>query len=410
MNYLILKIKIFLSSFWWLGLPLITFYLCWKYFTSYQRYKFLTSLDWQSLEVRLPKEILKTPKAMEQIFANLYSVLRKEISFFEKNFKGVVQEWFSFEIVAFNNEIKFFIRTPARFRNLIESQIYAQYPEAEIYLTEDYLENFKSHQLFTEYDFGQILLELEKENPYPILTYPFFEEKEEEKRVDPLANILEALNNLKESQLGFIQILLKPVKEDWKKEGQEIVEALGGGRAPTKMDLIDHIVEWLKNFIQAWFEAPSWGGPKAGEPSDFTKLSPGTIEIIKAIERKISKLGFEIGLRINLLSPKEIFERSQLETIAATFFQFNTQHLNAFKKTNPIKLKHFKFFLKKRRLKMVEKALFEAAKGRAFPSKTFILNSEELATIYHFPTSMVKTPSILRPKAKQVEPPPELPR
>jgi len=412
MNFLeiiLLKLKWAIFSFWWILFPLITFYLFWNFFTQSNKKKFLESLDWVLLEIKAPQETLKTPKAMEQVFTNIYSSLRKKISFSDKNFRGIIQEWFSFEIATISDEIRFFIRTPSKFRNLIESQIYAQYPEAEINLVEDYLKKIKEKFSFKEYDFEEVLLVLARENPYPILTYQFFEEKEEEKRIDPLANILEAMTtDSDKNQIVVVQYIFKPEKDDWKKEGEEIVKELGGGKPAVKMNIVEHVIEWMRNLYRAFFEPPTWGGGKSGEPPDYTKLSPGVIEIIKSIERKISKLGFEGAIRISYLSKKETFDKSKLNAIVGAFFQFNTQNLNSLKKENPFKIK-YEWFFKNRRMLLKKKEELSAVEKRKFPPKTSIFNSEELATIYHFPTKMVKTPSLIRPPIKQVEPPPTLP-
>ena len=412
MNFLeiiFFKIKWFLFSFWWLLFPLIAFYLFWIFFTQYSKEKFLKSLDWVLLEIKVSQETLKTPKVMEQVFTNLHSSLRRKISFFERNFKGIIQEWFSFEIVSISGEIRFFIRTPSKFRNLIESQIYAQYPEAEINLVEDYFKRIKEKFSFKEYDFEDALLILARENPYPILTYQFFEEKEEEKRIDPLANILEAMiTDVNKDQTIILQYLFRPIKDDWKKEGEEIVKGLAGGKPPVKMNIVEHTIEWIRNFCRALFEPPIWSGGGAGEPPEYSKLSPGVIEIIKSIERKISKLGFEGAIRISYLSKKETFDKSKTKAVIGAFFQFNTQNLNAFKKENPLEIK-FEWFFKNRRMLLKKKEEFLATQKRKFPSKTSIFNSEELATIYHFPTKMVKTPSLIRPPIKQIEPPSTLP-
>ena len=82
--------------------------------------------------------------------------------------------------------------------------------------------------------------------------------------------------------------------------------------------------------------------------------------------------------------------------------------MNSLKKENPFKIK-YEWFFKNRRMLLKKKEELSAIEKRKIPSKTSIFNSEELATIYHFPTKMVKTPSLIRPPIKQVEPPPTLP-
>jgi hypothetical protein len=53
--------------------------------------------------------------------------------------------------------------------------------------------------------------------------------------------------------------------------------------------------------------------------------------------------------------------------------------------------------------------LYGVYRERLMPKDVNILNTEELATIYHFPTKMVEAPMVHRIEAKKGEPPAGLP-
>src|SRR3989344_5634881 len=123
-------IKAFLDL-WWLWLPVFLAVLFIELWVKYLKIKAIKEIKWLLLEIKISRNIEKTPKAMEQVFSGLHGILVK-IKFLDKYWKGKVQEWFSFEIAGINGTVYFFIRTPEQFRNLVEAQIQSQYPDAEI--------------------------------------------------------------------------------------------------------------------------------------------------------------------------------------------------------------------------------------------------------------------------------------
>src|SRR3989344_9139572 len=188
-------LKVFLDL-WWLWLPVFLAVLFIELWTKYLQIKAIKKIKWLLLEVKIPRDIEKTPMAMEQVFSGLHGTLTG-VKFLDKYWKGKVQEWFSFEIAGIDGGVYFFIRTPEQFRNLVEAQIHAQYPDAEISEVLDYAGPIAKKVPSKTYDIGGAELILEKDDFFPIRTYPFFEEKEEERRVDPMASFLEILSKLK---------------------------------------------------------------------------------------------------------------------------------------------------------------------------------------------------------------------
>src|SRR3990167_5287742 len=120
------------------------------------------------LSIRLPKENEKLPTAAEQMFASLHGLLK---------FTPGVQEHISLEMSSSAEGINFYVFTPRQFKSFVESQIYGQYPQAEIREAVDY-----SRSLGTEATDMATELALAKDFLFPIKTFRDFE-------VDPLAAI-----------------------------------------------------------------------------------------------------------------------------------------------------------------------------------------------------------------------------
>ena len=200
---------------WWLWLPIVLIALFIELWITYLRIKAIKALKWTFLEVKISRDIEKSPKSMEQIFSGLHGIITK-VKFLDKYWKGKVQEWFSFEIASIDGSVYFFMRVPEQFRNLVEAQIHAQYPALEISEVLDYAGPVAKKVPSKTYDISGGELILERDDFYPIRTYPFFEEKEEERRVDPMASFLEILSKLKAGENIFIEYLIKPTAEkEW---------------------------------------------------------------------------------------------------------------------------------------------------------------------------------------------------
>ena len=140
--------------------------------------------DWAVLEVKINREIVQTPKSIEQVFNSL-NVIEK----------GCL----CLEIVGINREMHFIIRTPQEYKNLVISQFYSQYPELEIKEIEDYFASVAPNLPNKDNDLWGMEINLSKPNCYPIKTYSVFEEKKEEKRIDPIASLAETLGTLERS-------------------------------------------------------------------------------------------------------------------------------------------------------------------------------------------------------------------
>src|SRR3990172_2721721 len=110
--------------------------IAWLVWIHYIQQDFISGIDFVLLEIVPPRDVLRSPKAMELFFSNaLYHMSGK--SGLEKYWQGAVWFWFSLEIASIEGQVHFYIRTPSRIKELIETQMYAAYPQAQVKEVED---------------------------------------------------------------------------------------------------------------------------------------------------------------------------------------------------------------------------------------------------------------------------------
>src|SRR5258708_4646866 len=82
------------SLVWWIVLPIITGLFFWETYLLFLHVRFLKSINWVLLEIKIPKNNLRTPKAMEQIFAAAHAPYSYGFRFTEKYIKGLNEKFF----------------------------------------------------------------------------------------------------------------------------------------------------------------------------------------------------------------------------------------------------------------------------------------------------------------------------
>ena len=351
-------------------------------FLTYRNYKKINKLkvlnvDSVLLMLEIPRTNDKKELAAEQLFASLHGILRDHIEL--KN-SGGVQEHLSFEIVSTGGQIRFFVWTPKVLQSFVEGQIYAQYPTVQIYkVKEDYVEKGKSHPVIYTSE-----LTLTENEALPIKTFENFE-------VDPLAGItgtLAKLNPDKSEEL-WIQILTRPIPDDWHKETTDkwIKKVKAGGHT---FHFLGIDWTWLITAIGALFRPPEGGA--GGEPVKVELSERAKTQISKA-EEKATKLGFEVKIRLVYLGDDQMDAKLNMQALVGTFKQYNSTNLNGFKVSGGT----------------FDKGALDAYEKRAFTNRGFILNISELASVYHLPHTSVETPNIVWATSKTAEPPAQLP-
>lgn len=303
------------------------------------------SLKSAVFEARVPRDNEIKIDAMEQVFASLASLYSGGRFSFLKH-----QPQISFEIVGRPEDIRFYIVCPQNLKDLVSRQVYSVYPSAELEEVEDY--NVYPQEGKVAYAW----LENKKENFKPIKTY-------KELSIDPLSSITSAMAKLKENEAAIVQLLIAPTNSDWQSAGKSYVSS-------TKKSESDP------------------------EKASF-KVSAQSFE---AIENKVSKPGFVTSIKIVAIAPTMPEAKSHLSNLKTAFAQFSSS-LNSFS-SRKIRFKHWF---------MVDFIYRYQPIFWGLNNIKTILNSEELASIFHLPNQMIETPGINWLKAKRAAASNEIP-
>jgi len=422
MDFIVSFLRIFweiLKNWWWLPLPFILYDRFTFFWNWYRVDKFDSQIEKIVLEVRIPRDIEKPIKAMEQVFLGIHGY-HDVFNWKETWLEGEFLNSLSFEIVSTEGTVHFFIRCPAKARGLIESNIYAQYPGAEISLAEDYVKLVPKNTPNKDWDCFGLDMVVTKPNPYPIKTYDKIEdarETKEQKRIDPLAGLLDGMATIGKGEHLWVQMVAKPIRDEvpWMEEGKKIIDDLVHRKKkdfrykPMVMEAADVLIT---------------GKPPSGPPEEKEegflppemKLTPGEREIVQAIERKIGQFGYQVNIRFLYLGKKDVFFKAKARIPYGLFKTVSTENLNGLKPW-PKTLPKIQWFFRQARTYVRKREMFKRYIRRLpplfpinFSAGTYVLASDEMATIYHFPgRAAAPAPSVPRIEAKKTEAPRELP-
>ena len=414
---------VFYYNYWWFFTPLILwpiFQLAW---VNYIQEKYLRSIEWNLLEIKISGEIEKRPKTMEEFFSGIYSSHDVIIdTLYDVYLQGALDVWFSLEIVSIEGDVHFYIRTPIKSRAIIEAQIYAQYPDAEIKEVEDYVTDIPDDIPSKDYEMWGTDMTLGKEDAYPLRTYKEFEDSASGEFVDPISNIVEGVSKLGKGEQIWMQVLIRATGDEWKQEADNIVLDLIGRKKKKKAfsnplafiiseiaDIGRYIIFGLFSAVNPLEESEKKETKEEESISLMLHLSPGEKDIVTAIDNSTKKPGFETDIRWVYLAKRDIFDKPKGCGICFSYFaQFGSQDLNYLIPNSKTKTSAY-YLLTEFRLAIRKRKLLRKYKRREFDEKGYVLNVEELATIFHFPTIEVKAPVAPRVEAKKGKPPAGLP-
>ena len=226
----------------WILIVFVFFYLGFLLYTDEIKSQFVGSQEWVYLSIRVPRENLTSTLAVEQIYSQMHA-LHTNLTLFHKYIEGRVQLWYSLELVSLGGNISYIIRAPKKLRDLVEAAFYAQYPLVEITEVADYLANIDPDHYEPEtadFDIFGTEFKLINDETIPIKTYKDFEHpNSEDKIVDPLMPMLEALAKMEPHELCAIQILIRPLADpEWKPKGEKKAKELLGEKEPEKVTFL----------------------------------------------------------------------------------------------------------------------------------------------------------------------------
>ncbi len=321
------------------------------------------------------RDVAEENTSRAQIVYNiLASTLQKG---YKTKFYG--QRHIAIEIVGVQGVVQFYLAVPVSMVNVIEQAVLSAYPTAR-------LEEVAEHNIFSPVGrlSGTVGVELSLKNhfAYPIATY-------QDIKRDSMQSLLNALSTLdKEDGVG-IQILLRPAKPAWRKKAMSFASKKRKNKDVNK----NHSGGgYAFDVLKAFMKPPE---DKSGSTSS-KELSSTDQALLDVIDAKAQQPGFEICIRV--VASSNILQRSQtlLNNIVATFSLYDLPGRNGFKFTPARDIDHFvtAFIL------------------RFFPQELSrnILNTTELATLFHFPDQEnIPTSQLTRQESKQVDGPRNVP-
>lgn len=362
-----------------IGVPIIIISQIYKNRLHNQKLEWFSQMRFVVLRILVPKNNEKSPLAAEQMFSAIHGIYQSGMPY---------QEYVSFEIAARDKYIYFYVCTPTHLKDFIQGQIYAQYPTAEINEVDDYTQEEEGYIREGHMKVCGTELSLTAPDVYPIKSFLSFE-------VDPLSAITSVLSKIEKDEQIWIQIMAKPVADDWQTKGTKFINAVKSGNLRPK-GVGPILWEVFSRGFSAFLVTVLTGKtPESsrGKDAEETKLS-GTAEAgLKGIETKVTKLGFGTKIRLLAIAPNENSVRAKITEVVSAFKQYNLLNLNGFKAGS---------------LNQSYNAWADFA-HRLFIDEGFILNTEEIASIYHLPTITVVTPNLVWAGSKKGEPPANLP-
>lgn len=378
---------------------------------------YASKMKWQLLQVSVPADSIQTPKGMENFFAALYGA-KSGPTWKEEWLDGKFQTWFSFEIVSIGGDIRFYIRCVQKYRDMIEAALYAQYPEAQISEVDDYVDIIPSEYPDDNWDIWGSEMKLSRPSELPIRTWMDFEHQgEKDQRLkDPLLPMLEGLGKMLPGEVYCIQLMIMPpLEQDWRQAGiDRLNEAYGKGGKPKSSGGFGKEALWFPVEMINQITGGDLHGGDAGDASgdDFAafRIPPHEKEELDGIARKISKIGFYTKIRFVYAAKKELFRKGTVASMTKGIFQqYGHLGLNKFGIHGPATPKD-DYFWQEWEMPKKQTSIAKRYKDRSFGSggNPFILNTEELATLFHFPAADARTPVLTSLGSRRAEAPQEL--
>ncbi len=272
---------------------------------------------------------------------------------------------FALEIVANKGLISFYVTVPRYMQQYMEQQIQAQFDRAQIEVVTDY--NIFSPQGHIE----SAYLKLKKQSMFPILSY-------KKLGADPLNSLTSVLSKFQENEGAVIQIIARSSNPGWHKAGAKVASEMSQGKT------LKQAMKASGKGIMAQIGRTVLPKKDKKDQTDYydepRRLTPMEEEMVKGLEEKTSKAGFDCNIRIIVSSPDRQRASANMRNIVDSFSQYSGyEYINAFVKKSM-----------GNKDKMIDDFIY-----RNFSEKhKFILNAEEVASVYHFPLPDTETPNI----------------
>lgn len=358
----------------WIPIALILGLMIWR---NSRRLAYLKNIQYQTLKVIPNRDKVPDISSAEELLDSIHGLTKSKYDLM----LGRLNEHLVFEFVSMPT-LQFYIHVPKHLIDYVEAQIYSQYPDFVIERVEqDYLKSIKT-------SFEGLEIYTTTAYTTPIKSY-LFDQKQAE-HSDPLNNILGLLSSNEPHEVILLQYLIRPVQNSWngwQRKVNVLIQKLKHGRSlyqvnSASSELWINVVDFIKDLFRAAFIGPV-SVTKHHARTGTTKYD----KLAQYLQNKASKNGFEVKIRVGIAGSQGRQQWQKLQSIATSYKLFNVQGSSGFKSSKPSgKFNHL-------------------LRSRLFLRGGFILNSEELASIMHFPKSSSATPNIEWKSQQVIEPP-----
>ncbi len=385
-----------------LWLPVLTFYLFFEFWLYYVRKKFDLSQGRVTLEIKIPQEVFKSPEAMELVLIQLHQTAAPD-NHVQTYWDGKHQPVYSLEIASRGGDVHLYANVPRKkFKNLIEAQLYAQYPGIEVHeLDVDYATEVPWDP--DNYSYFSLHFGPKKADALPIKTYIDFgldKLPKEEEKIDPISSMIEAMSTIGPGEYMWVQIIISANREENFKTGS-LTKQPDWKEAARKE--ITKILETAKKRL-------------GSEQLSMMNITDTERDTIKAIERSLGKNAFDTAIRGMYIGKNDVYNPGErIGALITGWRSYDDLNRNAI---GPRWRTDFDWNWwqdpRDSRKKALKKQELDEYKRRAYTSHNKldhkkVLTTEELATIFHVPGKVVISPALSRIQSKRGEPPANLP-
>ncbi len=428
---IILTIILMILGFIWktaiIWAPLLLGWLAFFLWHHYVSEQFIGGIEWTLLEVTVPREMQKTPLAMELFLSNaLYHMSMKGV--WETYWQGAVHFWYSLEMIGIDGRVRFIIRVPSRLKKMVETQLYAQYPQVRLDEVEDYTLPIPRYRHDGNWYMWGCEFVLQDHDAHPIKTYKDYgldkAGLKEEDKIDPITPIIEFLGALERGEQVWIQIICRQSEKKFPSTEHS------GHKVPFYEASMEEL-----NRLLAPYKAAKQRPEAEGEWSYEIRVPDSIKDTVSALKDKQTKLPFDVLIRQVILADKRIVPVDTFNNTRRAsrllWRQFADPDTNQLVRTNSTQydstwgdptgkllevLKGRMLTYYKLRTCFYPPILlsFDFPKPLSYffpsnPPKYFVLGTDELATIFHFPGLVSEAPSFKRLDTKTAKPPANLP-
>lgn len=286
---------------------------------------------------------------------------------------------FAFEIVVKENKISFYVAVPSKTKEFVQQQILAQYPHAEITEETDYNVFRPDSHILGSYLF------FKHRSAFPLKTYKKMD-------TDPLVALLNPLSKISDNEGAAIQYILRPASPKWRRQGVHMIRDIREGQKFEYVARRGAFRRSLHKWSKLLFSKKDPSKVGGSEPYRLTQMEE---EMVKNMEEKISHGGLEITVRVISAAQNKEKAKLNLENIINAFSQYNIyRYGNSFAGAVP-----------RNQSDLIRSFIYRLPQEKHY----MVVNTEEMTSLWHMPTTFTETPHINWLGARKAPPPINMP-